>query len=271
MSEQKKIERIKRCPKCGSDKVRQTVRRGIFEYLISLFGVYPYDCTYYTCLHRFYSKRRNSSANSQNSIDRPVLDRLYHGMRKKTSIQPEQILSNRKIDNSQERQQSGSIDSQTNGSAPDNRDSSRYDFSPSSQLQPRRILTLTWNNNGKERQHVIYSQNHKGVPAKIKLGRDPDRCDLVFTDRTVSGVNAEIYFDSQLQDFYLSNLRAINPPFLDRQKVISTAVLQSGVVLYLGRVPIAIEIGFDYAQVEPTLGFDGPTHLFGRSASSHEN
>jgi hypothetical protein len=255
------------CPKCGTAKVRQSVRRGVLEYLVSLVGVYPYECTYYTCLHRFYHRGHKFLAKSGNSGDRSVADYLYDGGGKETTHKQKQIISSDRLIGSGQRRLL-SVKPETNGYQADPNDLAEYDFVPLSQLQPRQVLTLTWNDRGQQKNYTIYSQNDNGVAGRVKLGRNPSQCDLLFADRTVSGVNAEIYFDCQLQKFLLSNLRAINPPFLDRQKVVSTTDLHSGVVLYLGRVPIAIEIGFDYAEIEPTLGFDGPTHLFDREEYS---
>ncbi len=278
MSEQQKIESIERCPKCGTKKVRQSSRRGVLEYLMSLLGVYPYDCTHYTCQHRFYWRgSRSLSQSSVRSLDRSALNNLYDPLKKEPYKQ--QLPSDRQLDpvpgSLQPQLKSSDTeyhtlpqfpahDTQNQDSQPVTNDPSRYDFLPSSQLQPRKILTLNWSENGEPKQQLIYSQNDKGVAGRVKLGRNPDLCDVVFKDLTVSGVNAEIYFDRQLQDFYLSNLRASNPPFIDRQKAISTMALASGMVLYLGRVPITIEIEIDYAQIESTGGFDRPTHLFER-------
>jgi len=39
------------CSSCDSEKVRRSSRRGLLEYLMSLFGVYPFRCI--SCGERF--------------------------------------------------------------------------------------------------------------------------------------------------------------------------------------------------------------------------
>lgn len=256
-----------RCPKCGSTKITQSVRHSIWDYSISLVGLYPHDCNHYTCRHHFYA-RRNKSSSAENAIEQPIAASLYDRVNQERTLHLQFGLITETTTEDELETRLG--EPETSVYPAKLGESNRYDFAGLQQLHPRKILTLTWMHNGNHKSHTICSQNRSGSAGRVKLGRNMTQCDVIFADQTVSGVNAEIYFDCQAKNFYLSNLRAINPPFIDHQKIISNAELQSGSTLYLGRVPISVKIEYDYAEIESTLSFDEPTHFFVRTVPRAE-
>lgn len=50
----------RQCARCQGNKIRRSRRRGIWERVISLVGVYPYRC--HDCDHRFFALKRKSQA-----------------------------------------------------------------------------------------------------------------------------------------------------------------------------------------------------------------
>ena len=43
-----------KCPKCGSDNISRSKRRGMIETFISSVGVLPYRCNQFVCGSRFF-------------------------------------------------------------------------------------------------------------------------------------------------------------------------------------------------------------------------
>ncbi|MCX7596211.1 MAG: protein kinase [Fischerella sp.] len=89
-------------------------------------------------------------------------------------------------------------------------------------------LTLEWLEDGQVKYRTILENQDSKNPGKIRIGRDPQECDLVLQDPTISGLHAEIFFHSQKQRFYLRNLRQQNPPIVDGQ------------LLLAGEIPLAV-------------------------------
>lgn len=78
-------------------------------------------------------------------------------------------------------------------------------------------------------------------PQEVKIGRDRDRCNLVLTHPTVSGLHVAIFFDVTQQQFKLRNLRVTNPPLVNGQRVNTDPVsLQIGSLLQLGQVTLRV-------------------------------
>ncbi|BAZ15176.1 serine/threonine protein kinase [Calothrix sp. NIES-4071] len=86
---------------------------------------------------------------------------------------------------------------------------------PSVQADYLQELTLSWHENGELRSCTIEENPSSKNQSRIKIGRDPQVCDVVIPDISVSGLHAEIFFDTAKQKFYLRNLRQQNPPIVD--------------------------------------------------------
>ncbi|MEG3863498.1 FHA domain-containing protein [Microcoleus sp. herbarium12] len=102
-------------------------------------------------------------------------------------------------------------------------------------------LTLAWTEAGVHQTRTIqYGQPTKN-PGTLRLGRDPAKCDLVFSDSSVSGLHVEIFFNRELQEYAVRNLRPSNPPLVDG-KIIAQgeAKLSSGSRIHLGQVEIEV-------------------------------
>ncbi|WP_247218110.1 PrsW family glutamic-type intramembrane protease [Synechococcus sp. C9] len=121
------------------------------------------------------------------------------------------------------------------------------------------MIILEWQADNRIHRREMAMGNPSQV---IRLGRDPNLCDVVFSDPTVSGLQAEIAWDGQ--GVYLRCLRESNPPWVDGQRLGSTPVpLKSGSVVRLGRTQIkVISVGatpadstdLSLSQLIPVLG-----------------
>ncbi|NCJ08105.1 FHA domain-containing protein [Synechococcales cyanobacterium C] len=102
-------------------------------------------------------------------------------------------------------------------------------------------LLLQWTEAGQVKTFSIRDQQPSRHPGTVRLGRDPDQCDLVFGDRSVSGLHAEIYYQPQDQQFYLRNLRPTNPPAIDGISLPQgQKPLHLGSTIQLGRVVLTV-------------------------------
>lgn len=82
-------------------------------------------------------------------------------------------------------------------------------------------LTLEWEENGQLRNRKILEKQHSKNRGRVRIGRDPQECDIVIPDPTVSALHIEIFFQMQKQMFYLRNLRQFNPPIVDGQLLLA--------------------------------------------------
>jgi hypothetical protein len=98
-----------------------------------------------------------------------------------------------------------------------------------------RELTLEWSD---QNQHHTYKVGHQ----KVRIGRDPARCDLIISHPTVSGLQAEVFFRADRGQFYIRDLRGEpNPPLVDGVRITSgEAMLQPQSLVYLGQVAIKV-------------------------------
>ncbi|MBF2018139.1 MAG: FHA domain-containing protein [Rivularia sp. T60_A2020_040] len=102
-------------------------------------------------------------------------------------------------------------------------------------------LTLQWYDAGQEKTQIIYEQQPSKNPSTVRIGRDPLRCDIVLSNPTVSGLHAEIYFNSQQKRFYIRNLREKNPPLVDGKQLIRGDVpLNQGSSICLGQIQLKV-------------------------------
>ena len=77
---------------------------------------------------------------------------------------------------------------------------------------------------------------------KIRIGRDPQDCDIVLSESTVSALHVEIFFNPEKEKFYLRNLRQKNPPILDGQLLLAGEMpLSNKSVLRLGQQNIKVK------------------------------
>ncbi|MBW4671858.1 MAG: protein kinase [Cyanomargarita calcarea GSE-NOS-MK-12-04C] len=89
-------------------------------------------------------------------------------------------------------------------------------------------LTLEWVEAGQIVTRAILEKQQSNNFGGVRIGRDPETCDIVLSEATVSALHAEIFFNSQIKRFYLRNLRQRNPPIVDGQ------------MLLAGEMPLAI-------------------------------
>ncbi|AKG22037.1 protein kinase domain-containing protein [Calothrix sp. 336/3] len=89
-------------------------------------------------------------------------------------------------------------------------------------------LTLEWHEEGEIKTRTIIEKQNSKNPGKIRIGRNPQECDIILPDPTISGLHVEIFFHSHKQKFYLRNLRQKNPPIVD------------GHMLLAGEMPLAV-------------------------------
>ncbi|NJM71005.1 MAG: protein kinase [Scytonema sp. RU_4_4] len=90
-------------------------------------------------------------------------------------------------------------------------------------------LCLEWEENGQVKNRKILEKQQSKNPSRgVRIGRDPQVCDIVLSDPTVSALHIEIFFHQQKQRFYLRNLRQMNPPIVDAQ------------LLLAGEMPLAV-------------------------------
>jgi eukaryotic-like serine/threonine-protein kinase len=98
-------------------------------------------------------------------------------------------------------------------------------------------LTLEWEEDGLLRNRKILEKQQSKNPGRgVRIGRDPQVCDIVVPDPTVSALHIEIFFHQQKQRFYLRNLRQRNPPIVDGQ------------LLLAGEMPLSISSNIRLGQ-----------------------
>ncbi|NJR19066.1 MAG: protein kinase [Calothrix sp. CSU_2_0] len=97
-------------------------------------------------------------------------------------------------------------------------------------------LTLEWHEAGEIRTCTIEENQHSKNFGRIRIGRDPQVCDIVIPEVTVSALHAEIFFNGLKNRFYIRNLRQKNPPIVDGQMLLAGEMpLTTGSNLRLGR------------------------------------
>lgn len=102
-------------------------------------------------------------------------------------------------------------------------------------------LTLEWVEAGQVKIQTIYDQQLTKEPGVIRLGRDPARCDILLSHPTVSGLQAEIFFDAKQSGFWLRSLRESNPAIVDGKRLTEgEALLRQGGIILLGQLQLKI-------------------------------
>ena len=102
-------------------------------------------------------------------------------------------------------------------------------------------LTLAWTEAGVRQTLTIQNGQPSKNPGTVRLGRDPAKCDIVFSHPSVSGLQVEIFFNQELQEYAVRNLRESNPPLVDG-KILARgeAKLSPGSRIHLGQVQIEV-------------------------------
>lgn len=125
-------------------------------------------------------------------------------------------------------------------------------------------LMLRWLEAGQFKTQVIYDRQSSKSPGTIRLGRDPARCDVVFQDRSVSGLHVEIFFQPQQQQFFLRNLRQTNPPIIDGQPLSTGEVpLRRGSTIRLGKVEAVVDAIRSNGPGSPPTSAPPPGRVYG--------
>nr|WP_290227448.1 FHA domain-containing protein [Trichocoleus desertorum] len=102
-------------------------------------------------------------------------------------------------------------------------------------------ITLAWTEGEQAETKTLHPWQATKQSGAIRIGRDPDRCDWVLAHPTVSGLHVEIIFQPQQHQFYLRNLRAQNPPFVDGSRLEQgEVVLQVGRKIRLGELELYV-------------------------------
>jgi eukaryotic-like serine/threonine-protein kinase len=101
-------------------------------------------------------------------------------------------------------------------------------------------LTLEWVEAGIIKTRTIRSNQDGKNPGTIRIGRDPQACDLVLPEPTVSGLHVEIFFNTEQQRFYLRCLRQSNPPLVDGHLTTKEVELAPGSSLRLGDLDLRV-------------------------------
>lgn len=105
-------------------------------------------------------------------------------------------------------------------------------------------LTLEWVEGGVSRSEQIKPNQPSKNPGTVRIGRDPQRCDIVLSDNSVSGLHAEVYYHVGSQAFYLRSLRETNPPIVNGQPITTGEVPLGGAsTVTLGRVVLNTRVG----------------------------
>ncbi len=98
-----------------------------------------------------------------------------------------------------------------------------------------RELTLEWFEDREIRSFTIQENHQSKNPGRIRIGRDPQVCDIVVPEPSVSALHVEIFYNCAKQQFYLRNLREKNPPVVDGQLLLAGEMaLVVGSTLRLG-------------------------------------
>lgn len=110
-------------------------------------------------------------------------------------------------------------------------------------------LTLQWQEGAQLKTQAIGDQHPSREPGLVRLGRDPARCDIVFQERSVSGLHVEIGW--RQHQFYIRNLRSSNPPYIDHTPLPEgERPLHQGSRIHLGRLALTV-LSIQFASAPP--------------------
>ncbi|MBW4618400.1 MAG: FHA domain-containing protein [Cyanosarcina radialis HA8281-LM2] len=124
-------------------------------------------------------------------------------------------------------------------------------------------LTLEWvetsNGINQRRSQVVGDRQPSKNFGTIRIGRDPEQCDIVVNHQTVSRLHAEIYFHQQQQSFYLRNQSQSNPATVDGQSLARGEVpLRLGSNISLGQLSLAVvNVALEAVPLQRTVVVSG--------------
>ena len=104
-----------------------------------------------------------------------------------------------------------------------------------------RSLTIEWQEANKLRVEEIREYQPSKNPGTVRIGRNPNQCDIVLRHPTVSGLHVEIFFDREQERFYLRNLRHSNPPLVNGKNLAQGALaISQGSTICLGEIALEV-------------------------------
>ena len=129
-------------------------------------------------------------------------------------------------------------------------------------------ITFQWHDSGNpkiKQKQISQTQvaKHNGI---IIIGRDPNVCDLVLNNQSVSSQQAEIYFNEEQQQFFIKNKNTVNTTTIDGNDLAlnKELLVNNGSLIILGQQQIEItEIKIyplpptNYSSTNPTSGLTG--------------
>lgn len=108
-------------------------------------------------------------------------------------------------------------------------------------------INLEWTEEGRTRSQTISDTDNTKEVGKILIGRDEKQCDIILpsSEKTVSRLHIEIFYDSHRKGWFLKNLTgnrsSPNPVVVDGKMIILEEVLLSiGTVFKLGRITLKV-------------------------------
>ncbi|MEO1431826.1 MAG: FHA domain-containing protein [Cyanobacteria bacterium J06633_8] len=108
-------------------------------------------------------------------------------------------------------------------------------------------ITLEWTEEGRTRSQTISDTDNTKEIGKIIIGRDENQCDIALpkSEKTVSRLHVEIFYDSHRKGWFLKNLTgnrpSPNPVVVDGKMIILEEVLLSiGTIFKLGRITLKV-------------------------------
>ena len=84
-------------------------------------------------------------------------------------------------------------------------------------------IIISWEEQDTTKTKTIKEIQPSKNPGTVRLGREPANCDITFDDPSVSRLHVEIFYNSQDNKFYLRNLKASNPPIVDKKLIVKYA------------------------------------------------
>jgi hypothetical protein len=113
-------------------------------------------------------------------------------------------------------------------------------------------LELNWQELGRSLSRTIDPNTRTLTPGEFRIGRDPQRCDLLLNDRSVSALNASIVFSQHPEKVRLINHRDTNPPLVDGSVVLGTTELNGSREVYFGQMLVKVRV-YDDSAIDPTI------------------
>ncbi|MBV5260074.1 FHA domain-containing protein [Synechococcus moorigangaii CMS01] len=102
-------------------------------------------------------------------------------------------------------------------------------------------LTLEWSIQSQRYHYIFTHDSPTKISDKLRIGRDPARCDIVFADRSVSSLHVEIFFSATRDAALIQNLRPSNPPLVNGDRLTEgTAPLFQGSQIQLGHIQLRV-------------------------------